>query len=182
MLTICDETPVTVKLEYDRHLGFLVNDLARLLRRNFNRRVQSLGLTQAQWRAIAHLSRNEGMTQTELADRLDVQAITLTRLVDRMQNAGWVERRNHPSDRRAVQLFLTGKCEPILAEMQSRAADTLHDALTGIAPSTQQQVMDVLERMKQNLATCEDAAATTETSARTNRDVGRKPARLRRAR
>jgi MarR family transcriptional regulator for hemolysin len=159
---------VTVKLEYDRHLGFLVNDLARLLRRNFNRRVQSLGLTQAQWRAIAHLSRNEGMTQTEL--------------IDRMQNAGWVERRNHPSDRRAVQLYLTGKCEPILAEMQSRATDTLHDALTGIAPSTQQQVMDVLERMKQNLATCEDAAATTETSARTNRDVGRKPARLRRAR
>ncbi len=171
-----------IKLEHDRHLGFLINDLARLLRRNFNRRLQSLGLTQAQWRAIAHLSRDEGMTQIELADRLDVQAITLTRLVDRMQNAGWVERRNHPSDRRAVQLYLTGKCEPILAEMQSRAADTLRDALAGITQSTQQQVMEALERMKQNLATCEDAAATTETKTRTNRDVGRKATRLRRAR
>jgi MarR family transcriptional regulator, transcriptional regulator for hemolysin len=173
---------VGVKLEYDRHLGYLVNDLARLLRRNFNRRVQSLGLTQAQWRAIAHLSRKEGLTQTELADRLDVQAITLTRLIDRMQNAGWVERRDHPSDRRAVQLFLTGKCEPILAEMQSRAADTLRDALTGIASGAQQQLVEALERMKRNLAACEDAAATTETKTRTNKDVGRKPARLKRAR
>jgi MarR family transcriptional regulator for hemolysin len=173
---------VSIKVDYDRHLGFLVGDLARLLRRDYDRRLQSLGLTQAQWRAIAHLSRNEGMTQSELADRLEVQGITLTRLIDRMQNSGWVERRSHPTDRRAVQLYLTGKCQPILAEMQSRAAETLREALAGIAQSTQQQLVDALERMKQNLASCEDAAATTATKTRTNRDVGRKTGRLERSR
>jgi MarR family transcriptional regulator for hemolysin len=174
--------PMNLKVDYDRHLGFLVNDLARLLRRNYDRRLQSLGLTQAQWRAIAHISRNEGMTQSELADRLEVQAITLTRLIDRMQKSGWVERRSHPSDRRAVQLYLTGKCQPILEEMQSRAAETLREALAGIAQGTQQQVVDALERMKQNLAACEDAAATTATKTRTSKDVGRKAARLQRSR
>ena len=173
---------MNLKVDYDRHLGFLVNDLARLLRRNYDRRLQSLGLTQAQWRAIAHISRNEGMNQSELADRLEVQAITLTRLIDRMQNSGWVERRSHPSDRRAVQLYLTGKCQPILEEMQSRAAETLREALAGIAQGTEQQVVDALERMKQNLAACEDAAAATATKTRTSKDVGRKAARLQRSR
>ncbi len=90
----------------DRTLGFLVSDIARLLRRNMDRRLQSLGLTQAQWRAIVHLSRSEGMTQAMLAESLEIQPITLTRLIDRMESAGWVERRTHPLDRRAVQLYL----------------------------------------------------------------------------
>ena len=170
------------KFDPDRKLGFLINDLARLLRRNFDRRLQSLGLTQAQWRAVAHLSRNEGMTQAALAEILEVQAITLTRLIDRMQSAGWVERRAHPSDRRAVQLYLTGKCQPILAEMQSRASETLADALSGIAAGTEQQVVETLLRMKSNLVTAETAATATEPKTRMNRDVGRKPARVGRAR
>ena len=170
------------KFDPDRKLGFLINDLARLLRRNFDRRLQSLGLTQVQWRAIAHLSRNEGMTQAALAEILEVQAITLTRLIDRMENAGWVERRAHPSDRRAVQLYLTGRCQPILAEMQSRASETLGEALSGIASGTEQQVVETLLRMKSNLVTAETAATATEPKTRMNRDVGRKPARIGRTR
>jgi MarR family transcriptional regulator, transcriptional regulator for hemolysin len=173
---------VGLKFDSDRKLGFLINDLARLLRRNFDRRLQSLGLTQAQWRAIAHLSRNEGMTQVALAEILEVQAITLTRLIDRMQSAGWVERRSHPSDRRAVQLYLTGKCQPILAEMQSRASETLAEALAGIATGAEQQVVDALQRMKTNLVTAETAALAVEPKTRMHRDVGRKPARIGRAR
>ena len=69
----------------DRTLGFLVADLARLLRRSMDRRLQSLGLTQAQWRAIVHLSRSEGITQAMLAEALEIQPITLTRLIDRME-------------------------------------------------------------------------------------------------
>jgi MarR family transcriptional regulator, transcriptional regulator for hemolysin len=172
---------VPLKFEPDRKLGFLINDLARLLRRNFDRRLQSLGLTQAQWRAIAHLSRSEGMTQIALAETLEVQAITLTRLIDRMETAGWVERRSHPSDRRAVQLYLTPKCQPILAHMQSRASDTLAEAMTGIAAGTEQQIVEVLQRMKSNLVAAE-AATTVEPRTRTNRDVGRKSARIGRAR
>ncbi len=165
--------PVTAKLDSNRHLGFLLNDIARLLRRNFDRRLQSLGLTQAQWRAIAHLSRHEGMTQIALADSLEVQAITLARLIDRMQSAGWVERRNHPSDRRAVQLYLTGKCQPILAEMQNRAAETLAEALAGIPAASQQQVVEALQRMKVNLVAAEAAVATPDSKPRKNRHVGR---------
>jgi DNA-binding MarR family transcriptional regulator len=173
---------VGLKFDSDRKLGFLINDLARLLRRNFDRRLQSLGLTQAQWRAIAHLARNEGMTQAALAEILEVQAITLTRLIDRMQSAGWVERRSHPSDRRAVQLYLTGKCQPILAEMQSRASETLAEALAGIATGAEQQVVEALQRMKTNLVTAETAATAVEPKTRMNRDVGRKSARIGRAR
>ncbi len=164
---------MTAKQDSDRHLGFLLNDIARLLRRNFDRRLQSLGLTQAQWRALAHLSRNEGMTQIALADSLEVQAITLARLIDRMESAGWVERRNHPSDRRAVQLYLTSKCQPILAEMQSRATETLAEALAGVPVAAQQQIVEALQRMKQNLVAAEGAVTAVDSKPRMNRHVGR---------
>lgn len=142
-------------------LGFLVADIARLMRRNVDRRLQSLNLTQAQWRAIVHLSRSEGMTQGALAESLEIQPITLTRLVDRMQSAGWVERRTHPLDRRAVQLFLTPKSQPILDEMHARAAETLNEATRGIAPRAQRQLVATLEQVKHNLAAAEAAAAST---------------------
>jgi MarR family transcriptional regulator, transcriptional regulator for hemolysin len=173
---------VSLKFDSDRKLGFLINDLARLLRRNFDRRLQSLGLTQAQWRAIAHLSRNEGMTQIALAETLEVQAITLARLIDRMEHAGWVERRSHPSDRRAVQLYLTAKCQPILAEMQDRASEMLAEAMAGISVGMEQQVVETLQRMKSNLVAAEAATTAVEPRTRTNRDVGRKSARVGRAR
>jgi DNA-binding MarR family transcriptional regulator len=145
----------------DRTLGFLVSDIARLLRRNIDRRLQSLRLTQAQWRAIVHLSRNEGITQAMLAESLEIQPITLTRLIDRMENAGWVERRTHPLDRRAVQLFLTAQSQPILEEMHARAADTLSDATRGVAPRAQKQLVATLEQIKQNLIAAETAAVST---------------------
>jgi DNA-binding MarR family transcriptional regulator len=100
-----------------RSLGFLLTETARLIRRNFDRRVQPLGLTQTQWRAIAHLKHNEGIKQATLAEILEVQPITLARLIDRMERDGWVERRPDPNDRRAVQLFLTDKVEPVVAQM-----------------------------------------------------------------
>jgi MarR family transcriptional regulator, transcriptional regulator for hemolysin len=164
----------------DRTLGFLVSDLARLLRRSMNRRLQSLGLTQAQWRAIVHLSRSEGMTQAVLAESLEIQPITLTRLIDRMETAGWVERRTHPLDRRAVQLYLTAQSQPILEEMHARAADTLNDATRGVAPRALRQLVVTLEQMKQNLATAESTAVATDQSGMTRHGRARsKPVRAR---
>jgi DNA-binding MarR family transcriptional regulator len=169
------------KFDPDRSLGVLVTDLARLLRRNFDRRLQSLGLTQAQWRAIANVSRTEGMSQAALAECLEIQPITAGRLIDRMEAAGWIERRGHPSDRRAVQLYLTAKCQPIIEEIRARAADTMSDALDGIPASTQRQLFDQLQRIKQNLVAAEPKlAAAAPPIDRTNRDVGRKPTRLQR--
>jgi DNA-binding MarR family transcriptional regulator len=165
----------------DRTLGFLVNDIARLLRRNIDRRLQSLGLTQAQWRAIVHLSRSEGMTQAMLAESLEIQPITLTRLIDRMESAGWVERRTHPLDRRAVQLFLTEQSQPILDEMHARAAETLSEATRGVAPRAQRQLVATLEQIKQNLVAAESAAAPTAQTGNTRNGRARpgKPIRAR---
>lgn len=146
----------------DRALGFLVSDIARLLRRNMDRKLQSLRLTQAQWRAIVHLSRNEGMTQVALAESLEIQPITLTRLIDRMESAGWVERRTHPLDRRAVQLYLTAQAQPILEQMHARASDTLSEALRGVSPRAQRQLVTTLEQIKHNLGAAEVVAFPKE--------------------
>lgn len=163
----------------DRTLGFLVADIARLLRRNIDRRLQSLDLTQAQWRAIVHLSRSEGMTQAALAESLEIQPITLTRLVDRMESAGWVERRTHPLDRRAVQLFLTTKSQPILEEMHSRATETLNEATRGIAPRAQRQLVAILEQIKRNLVAAEAEAASTHLAGTSRHGRAKSPKPLR---
>ena len=165
----------------DRTLGFLVADIARLLRRSMDRRLQSLGLTQAQWRAIVYLSRDEGMTQAALAESLEIQPITLTRLIDRMESAGWVERRTHPGDRRAVQLYLTPQSQPILEEMHARADDTLNEATRGVAPRAQRQLVATLEHLKHNLVAAETAAASAEQSgiSRHGRPRLAKPVRAR---
>ena len=153
----------------DRSVGFLIHDVARLQRRNFDRRLLSLGLTQAQWRAIAHLSREPGLRQAALAERLEVKPITLARLVDRMEAAGWVERNDDPDDRRASRLYLTPKSEPILTQMHERAAETLEEALAGLSASLRRQLTGALERMKRNLLTAESAA--TAVAAKTNQEI-----------
>src|SRR3546814_17953597 len=113
----------------ERSFGFLFHDCARLTRREFERRARAIGLTRAQWAAIAHLRRNEGCNQSTLADLLDVEPITLARLLDRMETAGWVRRQADPKDRRARPVFLTGKATPPLDRPARFAPDT-----TGRAP------------------------------------------------
>jgi DNA-binding MarR family transcriptional regulator len=145
-----------------------------------DRRLQSLGLTQAQWRAIVYLSRNEGMTQAALEESLEIQPITVTRLVDRMESAGWVERRTHPLDRRAVQLFLTAQSQPILEEMHARASDTLTEATQGVAARAQRQLVTTLEQIKQNLIAAEGAGTAAPNTGSTRHGRARsKPVRAR---
>jgi MarR family transcriptional regulator for hemolysin len=183
MLINTRKARVTKPFDPDRSLGVLISDVARLLRRNFDRRLQSLGLTQAQWRAIVHVSRSEGMNQVALAECLEIQPITVARLIDRMEAAGWIERRNDPLDRRAVRLFLTAKCQPVLEEIHARAAETIAESVLGVAASTQNQVFEGLQRIKQNLVTAElKTSAANEPIGRTNRDAGRKPTRIQRTR
>jgi MarR family transcriptional regulator for hemolysin len=89
----------------ERSFGFLLHDIARLMRKIFDQRARSLGLSRAQWQLLVHLSRHEGINQSGLAEILEIENITLGRLVDRMEEAGWVERRADPGDRRARLLF-----------------------------------------------------------------------------
>jgi DNA-binding MarR family transcriptional regulator len=99
-----------------------------------------------------------------------------------MAAAGWVERRAHPLDRRALQLYLTPKSQPILEEMHARAADTLADAFSGMPANAQKQLIDALQVVKHNLAAAETASTATQSSTRTNTDARRQAAKPRRPR
>lgn len=138
-----------------RNFGFLVHEVARLLRRNFDRRVSGLGLTQAQWRTLAYLARHEGINQTSLAELLEVKPITLARLLDRLEEAGWVERRGDPADRRVFRLYLTEAAQPLLVEMEQIAAKTRQDALAGLGRDERRQVLNLLSSLKKNLMDAE---------------------------
>ena len=142
-------------------IAWLVSDVARLMRRDFDRRVRELGLTQAQWRAIAHLARDEGINQAELAERLEVKPITLARLIDRMQLAGWVERRADVNDRRASRLFLTQSVQPILDELHEHVAAAVNDLLKQISKPDRRILAQALQQMKLNLTDSETTSAET---------------------
>lgn len=143
-------------------LGFLLNDVSRLIRRNFNRRVEALGLTQVQWRAIAHLWRNQGINQAALADILEVQPISLTRLIDRLAASGWVERRPDPRDRRAVRLVLTAKAQPILAKIEVIAGEIREQALAGLPENRRKLLSEMLLSMKRSLLAAEADAQSQQ--------------------
>ena len=135
----------------DQSVGFLVNDVARLLRRNFNRRAQELGLSQAQWQALAYLSRQEGVNQVNLAESLEIQPMTLARLIDRLQEAGLVARRPDPGDRRAFRLYLTAAARPLLDRMWDLAAETRAEAMAGLPDDRRQALIESLRHVKRNL-------------------------------
>ncbi len=132
-------------------LGFLVHDVARLLRRRFEQRAGSAGLTRSQWHAVAYLARHEGVSQATLAEWLDIEPITLTRILDRLAERGLVERRPDPTDRRRWALFLTQTARPLLKEMESVGEATRAEALFGVAPQDLAKLEQTLTQMKANL-------------------------------
>src|SRR3990172_570528 len=138
--------------EPEQTLGFLLFEVLRLLRRNFGRRMQ---LTQVQWRALAFLSLNEGINKAGLADLLEVRLITLARLIDRMEDAGWVERQRDPGDRRAVRLYLTKQAGLLMESMKILNRETLKQALAGLSRSTRTQLIGTLNIIKNNLLAAE---------------------------
>ena len=133
-------------------IGFLLNDAARLMRKDFERRTRSLGLTRAQWQTLFHLHRNEGCNQATLADLLEVEPITLARLIDRLEASGLVERRADPNDRRARLLFLGERAHPLLGKLKTLGAETRQIALAGISEDEQTLLMTLLTKMRANLS------------------------------
>lgn len=132
-------------------LGFLIGDVSRLLRRAFDVRARSIGVTRPQWKMLTTLSRHEGANQGRLADLLDVEAITLCRMIDRLEEAGLVERRPDPADRRAWRIYLTEKARPILDELRSLADRMIEDALDGLTGPDRDTLETLLERIRNNL-------------------------------
>lgn len=151
--------------KFDRSLGFLLNDVSRLMRNRFDRQARALGLTRAQWRVMMFLSRHEGARQSELAALLEVENVTLGRHVDRLEESGWVERYRDPKDRRAWQLFLAEKSMPILDKLSAVLQETLETALTGFEINDQEQLIAMLLQVKNNLNEAEDASFFKENAS-----------------
>jgi len=145
----------------DRNLGFLLHDAARLLRKRFEQKARSLGLTRSQWQVLAHLARNEGIHQGALAEILEIEPITLVRILDRLQAAELVERRPHSTDRRLRLLYLTERAHPILDTMRQIGAETRAEALVGVSASDQERLIDVLLTMRANLTTSHPSSEST---------------------
>ncbi len=133
-------------------LGFVVHDVARLLRWHFDRRAQEHGLTRSQWQVLAHLWRDDGLQQKALAEQMDITAITLTGLLDRLERDGWVTRKEDPQDRRAKRVYLTPKVEPVMANIRKLAREVRQHATQGLNKAEQQQLLDLLVRVRSNLA------------------------------
>ena len=135
----------------DISFGYLLNDVTLLFRKHFDRRAVKFGLTRAQWRATKMLYHREGLRQTELAEYLEMEPIAVGRVIDRLQSAGFVERRPDPKDRRAWRLYPTEQARAVIADMEDIARGLRRDATQSIAPEEMEQCMTVINRIKENL-------------------------------
>lgn len=135
----------------DHNLGFLLHDTARLLRKRFEQKARAIGLTRAQWQVMATLARNEGLHQGALADILEIEPITLVRILDRLQAAGLIERRLHATDRRLRLLHLTEAAHPILAQIQEIGRQTREEAFAGIPAEERERLLHILLATRANL-------------------------------
>lgn len=136
----------------ERSFGFLLHDVARLLRKRFDQRARALGLSRSQWQVLAHLLRHEGINQSGLAEILEIENITLGRLIDRMEEAGWVDRRPDPKDRRARLLYMTQKVAPMMERMRALAEETRNEALEGLPPEQRETLIDLLTHVRANIS------------------------------
>jgi DNA-binding MarR family transcriptional regulator len=132
---------------------FLLHDVARHLRLDADRRAGFHGLTRAQWVILFWLDRECGLTQKEMAERLEVEPITVARQIDRLEERGLVERRSDPSDRRVWRLHLLPPARPLLDILRRERAATLNSAIAGLDADTVGVVVDALGRIKNNVLT-----------------------------
>jgi MarR family transcriptional regulator for hemolysin len=141
------------KLPLEREIAFNIKDVARMLSTYADQRARQLGISQAQWSVLVRLDRQEGQKQTELAEMLDLQPISLTRLLDRLAQNGLIERRPDPHDRRANRLYLTPAARPLLEQLGHLGQNVMKEVLDGIDPAGLEQLLRNIVLMKDNLRT-----------------------------
>lgn len=147
----CETTIVSLGNDPNTNFGFLIYDVARLLRENFRTTAPEFGLTLSQARALVHLSRNEGISQVALSAILDIQPITLLRHLDRLEKAGLIERRVHPSDRRVQQLYLTPRSQQLIDKISAMTVEVQDQIMEGLNTAERARLLASLERIKANL-------------------------------
>lgn len=136
---------------FDRALGFIVNDVSLLLRREFNRRVRDTGLTRAQWLLLTHVARSPGATQSDLAEVLQQEKITVSRQAARLEKSGWLRRLDHAADRRAYHLELTPKAVRMVSRLAAVGEQLRAEALAGLDANRRDALIDDLLHVKANL-------------------------------
>ena len=136
----------------NQSLGFLIADVSRLTRRSFQNKLEGTGLTLATARALLYISKNEGIRQVVLAEMLEIKPISLARLVDQLADAGVVERRPDPTDRRAHKLYLTAAAEPQLTIIKSVIKAVGVESLMGLNVEQQEAMLAALAKMRCNLS------------------------------
>lgn len=134
-----------------REIAFLLADAARLMRTATDQKAAELGTSRARWAVLVRIQRQQGLSQNDLAALLDIQPITLARLVDKLCDEGLVERRHDPADRRVRRLHLTEKAYPVLESLSVLGHSLLDEAFRGIDPAAQQALFETLEALKSNL-------------------------------
>ena len=137
--------------EHISTIGFLLHDVARLMRKRFEQRARSLGLTRAQWQVLVHLAKNEGIHQSGLAEILETEPITLLRILDKLEARGLIERRRHATDRRIWLLYLCEAAHPLLEVLRDYGSLTRGEALEHIDADDQQRLFAMLATVKSNL-------------------------------
>ena len=134
-----------------REFAFLISDVARLLRNHADQRARQFGMTRAQWAVLARLESNEGLKQSELAEQMEMQPITLTRLIDKLCDNGWIERRGDENDRRVNRLYLRKAARPLLGKLAGLRSELTATALDGINPADAHRLLAQLDLIKENV-------------------------------
>jgi DNA-binding MarR family transcriptional regulator len=150
--------PLMVTDGIDR-LGFLIHDAARLLRKRFEAKGSAYGLSAAQWRLLVRLVKEEGVAQARLAELLEIEPISVSRLLDRMEEGGWIERRQDASDRRVRMIFPTDKSREAFAAIKSVAGEVYDLALAGLTESEKLTLVKGLNTIIGNLSDGEPPTA-----------------------
>ncbi|HEX2364620.1 MAG TPA: MarR family transcriptional regulator [Bradyrhizobium sp.] len=135
----------------DMNFFFALAELQRLTRVYADKEAARYGITRAQWAVLAKVERNEGMKQTELAEQMEMQPITLTRLIDKLCDNGWIERRGDENDRRVNRLYLKKAARPLLAKLAGLRSELTATALEGINPADAHRLLTQLEAIKENV-------------------------------
>jgi MarR family transcriptional regulator, transcriptional regulator for hemolysin len=145
-----------------RNFGFLLKDVSRLSSSNFERHAVDLGLTLPQCKVLVYLSRNEGINQIRLAYLTDTDPMTMVRIIDRMEQDGWVERRQGEEDRRERRLYTTARAASAVEQVWAIADRSRAEALAGLSAAERSQLVGLLERIHGNLAALLPGAVDAE--------------------
>ena len=146
-------------------IAFMIMEVATLLKTYADQRARQYGMTRAQWAVLFRLDRSEGLKQSELAELLDLQPITLTRLLDRLSDNGLIERRADPNDRRANRLFLTPAARPLLERLTVLGEDMMGTVLAGLDAKTSERMLRDLGLVKENLRAAINRSPTQQEAA-----------------